>query len=831
MLVIESNPAGPAAVLPLLQRYRADSDELAVPHANRIALLGPMRIERGDTVLPLKYHKSRALLAWLVSQPGAAHSRDWLAELLWPGEEPGSGRRKLKRILFDVKAALGEECFEIHRDLLCLRPDALPWVDVHALSVAIGELPPDDRLVEAAAGAAPAQLEALSKTAALYRGEFLADIQIDDAGEFERWMDARRVAYRCAISRLRRFLTEGFAQQGEFTRAAAHARRLTVEEPWDESAWQLLIGLLMRAGRRTEAQAELEHCRAALDVPPHRDTLALVATPTRSVAPMFAEAAERRQITVVYCQLTVPRCDDPDSWAAALVAPRKRCEAILQAAGGYIVHAPGGGMFAYFGFPVTHEGTVRRAVTAALECRDSMRADGAAGTPDRGGVDIAFGIHTGLTLCAAHENQPDLGCRLTRIVGLLANSARAGEVLMSDATAELLPDCDFRAVRQVFVSDASTGERVEALLAMPLDAALPAQERGTLIGRDAQLTQLNHALRQCAQLSMRALLMTGDAGTGKSSLVRQFVKSRGIPAIELRCRPELATTFFHPFRRWLRDATVPNTARAQAAFAALGDAFSDQSNRLECASRQAEAIVNHLLGLLEETVPDGGLICLDDLQWADPGTLQLVSRLVETPLHRRLPILVGRDDFAAPWLSTTAIARIQLKPLSPESSLELITTLTQGAALEPDTEAQIARRADGVPLYLVALARAAADAERVPANTVPPCLHELLMGRIDSVGAAKPLAQLAAASGRDFSAALLADAAGRSVGEIEPVLTTLLQARLIVATGAGCYAFRHPMLREAAYQSLSRERRQWAHQRVAGARLALEGVPKSIQQP
>jgi predicted ATPase len=78
---------------------------------------------------------------------------------------------------------------------------------------------------------------------------------------------------------------------------------------------------------------------------------------------------------------------------------------------------------------------------------------------------------------------------------------------------------------------------------------------------------------------------------------------------------------------------------------------------------------------------------------------------------------------------------------------------------------------------------------------------------------------------------LLADAAGRSVGEIEPVLTTLLQARLIVATGAGCYAFRHPMLREAAYQSLSRERRQWAHQRVAGARLALEGVPKSIQQP
>jgi predicted ATPase len=136
-----------------------------------------------------------------------------------------------------------------------------------------------------------------------------------------------------------------------------------------------------------------------------------------------------------------------------------------------------------------------------------------------------------------------------------------------------------------------------------------------------------------------------------------------------------------------------------------------------------------------------------------------------------------------------------------------------------------------VPLYLVALARAAADAERIPANTVPPCLHELLMGRIDSVGVAKPLAQLAAASGRDFSAALLADAAGRSVGEIEPVLTTLLQARLIVATGAGCYAFRHPMLREAAYQSLSRERRQWAHQRVAGARLALEGVPKSNPQP
>lgn len=159
--------------------------------------------------------------------------------------------------------------------------------------------------------------------------------------------------------------------------------------------------------------------------------------------------------------------------------------------------------------------------------------------------------------------------------------------------------------------------------------------------------------------------------------------------------------------------------------------------------------------------------------------------------------------------------------------MELIATLTQGAALEPDTEAQIAKRADGVPLYLMALARAATDAERMPANAVPPSLHELLMGRIDSVGAAKPLAQLAAASGRDFTAALLADAAGRSIAEIDSLLTTLLQARLIVATGAGCYAFRHPMLREAAYQSLSRERRQWAHQRVASARLALEGVPKS----
>lgn len=825
MLVIETLPAGQAAVLPLTQHCRADDNAIVVPPASRIALLGPMRIESGDSVVALKYHKSRALLAWLVSQPGAAHSRDWLAELLWPGEEPGSGRRKLKRVLFDVKAALGEACFEIHRDLLSLRPDALTWVDVHALSAAVGELPPDDRLAGAAAGAPLAQLEALSQTAELYRGEFLADIQIDDAGEFERWMEARRVAYRYAIARLRRFLAEGFAQHGEFVRAATHARRLTADEPWDESGWQLLIGILMRDGRRAEARAELEHCRAALDAPPHRDTLALVEMPARAVAPMFAPTAERRLITVAYCQLTVPRCDDPDGWAAALVAPRKRCEGILQAAGAYVVHAPAGGLFAYFGFPVTHEGAVRQAVTAALTCCASVGAEG--GIRERAGVAISFGIHTGLTLSAMHESQPDLGCRLTRIVGLLANSARAGEVLMSDATARLLPECDFRAVRQVFVSDASTGERVEALLAMPLDAMSPGDERGPLIGRDAQLTQLDQALRQCAELSMRALVITGDAGMGKSSLVRHFVKSRALAAVELRCRPEFAATPFHPFRHWVRYLARPQTARAEAARETLIESLDTLANELltllEPDSPQIEALVNQILILLDDTVPEGGLICLDDAQWADPGTSQVIARLTQAPLHHRLPVIVGRDDFAAPWMATTAVARIQVKPLSPEASLELLAVLTQGAALETDTEALIAQRADGVPLYLMALAEAAADVERESAHVVPPCLHELLMGRIDAVGVAKPLAQFAAASGRDFTVQLLAEVAGCSAAEIEPLLTTLLQARLIVATGAGCYAFRHPMLREAAYQSLSRERRQWVHQRVASARLALEG--------
>ncbi|OAJ58757.1 hypothetical protein A6V36_29815 [Paraburkholderia ginsengiterrae] len=825
MLVIDTHPAGQAAVLPLTQHCRADDNPIVVPPASRIALLGPMRIERGDSVVALKYHKSRALLAWLVSQPGAAHSRDWLAELLWPGEEPGSGRRKLKRVLFDVKAALGEACFEIHRDLLSLRPDALTWVDVHALSAAVGELPPDDRLAGAAALAPLAQLEALSQTAELYRGEFLADIQIDDAGEFERWMEARRVAYRYAIARLRRFLAEGLAQHGEFVRAATHARRLTADEPWDESGWQLLISILMRDGRRAEARAELEHCRAALDAPPHRDTLALVEMPARAVAPMFAQTAERRLITVAYCQLTVPRCDDPDGWAAALVAPRKRCEGILQAAGAFVVHAPAGGLFAYFGFPVTHEGAVRQAVTAALTCCASVGAEG--GLRERTGVAISFGIHTGLTLSAVHENQPDLGCRLTRIVGLLANSARAGEVLMSDATARLLPECDFRAVRQVFVSDASTGERVEALLAMPLDAMPPGDERNPLIGRDAQLTQLDQALRQCAELSMRALVITGDAGMGKSSLVRHFVKSRGLDAVELRCRPEFAATPFHPFRHWVRRLARPQTARAVAARETLSESLDTLANELltllEPDSPQIEALVNQLLILLDDTVPEGGLICLDDAQWADPGTAQVIARLMEAPLHHRLPVIVGRDDFAAPWMATTAVARIQVKPLSPEASLELLAVLTQGAALETDTEALIAQRADGVPLYLMALAEAAADVERESAHVVPPCLHELLMGRIDAVGVAKPLAQFAAASGRDFTVPLLAEVAGCSAAEIEPLLTTLLQARLIVATGAGCYAFRHPMLREAAYQSLSRERRQWVHQRVAGARLALEG--------
>jgi DNA-binding SARP family transcriptional activator len=292
-------------------------------------LLGPPRIERAGAAPALKYNRARALLAYLALEPGF-HTRDSLADLLWPQEPTAQGRDKLKRMLFELREALGDRCIEGDRHVVRLAPSTMVWVDALAFEADTDPVlpaPPPAAGVEAESVARGWRdaLDRCARAVELYRGPLLQGLRIDDAPDFDAWLDGQREAYVrrlvLALSRLAR----GRAQDGRLGDAMGHARRLVDIAPHHEAGWQLLIDLLMQAGRRDEALHELDRCRRALarelDAEPQPATLALFDRPDESVRSTSATGALLRTERVLG-MVGTSRASDSASASALANPPR-----------------------------------------------------------------------------------------------------------------------------------------------------------------------------------------------------------------------------------------------------------------------------------------------------------------------------------------------------------------------------------------------------------------------------------------------------------------------------------------------------------------------------
>lgn len=766
----------------------------------RIHLLGSLRIERAGAFCPLKYQKSRILLAWLALNAGQRYSRDWLAEWLWPEEAATVGRRRLKRCLFELREIFAQ-ALESGRDHICLHVGGELWVDArifgeHLATLDAAGQPSSDGLE---------LLEWLESTVGLYGGGFIEGVQSDSGNACDRWVQDCREHYRQKACRLYERLAEGFSRHGDQTRALAYSRRLTREEPWNESAWQRLIGLLIGYGHRQEAQNALARCRAALaeelDAEPGSATLALLQTPELPPAP------ERRWMTVLCCRLCGPDSTDPDDWLA-LQEPTSRCLRLLGEAGALVRRTATDDLLAYFGYPQAMEGAARRALLAALDCQRI------AGAP----AGIVCALHSGETLSLPEDDVPDIGGRLTRPALGLADLGLPGQILVTQATAERLPveHFDMRPLGPIRLSGGSEPSPVWLVAGHygppPADSEPP-------LGRTDELQSLTELWRKACSGEGLGVLVSGEAGIGKSRLLRFFRQSLALPGVSLTCRQESAMTPLHPFLHWLQRLPTPKDEAGQAAFERL--------HQLLDASRSTPAsahdIREQLLDLLQSQVPPGGIICVDDAHWADPMTRELLGRLIQHPLPARL-LLIGTRDALNPTRDATAgVAHLHLQALSDEASAALVGRLLGQDRLDAPSVKQITGICAGVPLFIEEMTRTVL-ASRDGGNASPALpfsLRELMTAHIDGLGQAKPVAQLAAAFDGSFSAELLAVAAELEPATLAALLLPLRQQRLIVAADGQELQFRHALLRDAAYQSMPRSRQRWAHGRILASLLRL----------
>jgi serine/threonine protein kinase/tetratricopeptide (TPR) repeat protein len=567
---------------------------------------------------------------------------------------------------------------------------------------------------------------------------------------------------------------------------------------------------------------------------------------------------ERRQVTGLFAKLSVtalPGAElDPEDRADALARATEAVKASLKRAGSTLFADRGDGVLASFGFPIAYGDDALRAVMAGLEL--SQIASRIAPTGVR--ISVRVGIDTGTVIANATAIAGDVRGLVGEVMERapsIAQAATAGDVWVSAPT--------FRLLRGAMEGDPlpkrelDGGETVELVhvIGEAPPTSLPSTasaSQSALVGRDAELALLE-ARWEAAESGTELVLVTGEPGVGKTRLLSSLsarVAATGGRWFVCRCSQLLAGTPLHPFidglerlagiRREDDEATrkarieealsdVALSADAKQAISALvggSTASSLNLSPLLLRQRTLEAIVALVTTLAEDRRT---CLAVEDAQWADPTSLELLGTLVSHADGPGLLLIVSaRPELVTPW-APSAVTQIGLGRL-PRARVEaLIHEVAKGRELPPELVAEIIDRSDGVPLYVEELtlsvleSLAATDGDEPPPSmrrVIPTTLRESLTARFDRAGESKATAQLAAVLGRTFPLPLLWAVSTLEEATLARHVETLISLGLLRRSGSGPNAtlsFKHALLQEAAYESLLKPARREAHLRAAHA--------------
>jgi tetratricopeptide (TPR) repeat protein len=250
--------------------------------------------------------------------------------------------------------------------------------------------------------------------------------------------------------------------------------------------------------------------------------------------------------------------------------------------------------------------------------------------------------------------------------------------------------------------------------------------------------------------------------------------------------------------------------------------------------RQRRQTIEVLLALMFATARlQPVLVVVDDLHWADPSTLELLGTFVEqTGSARLLTLLVHRPEFVPDLRSHAHVTRLTLGPMPPAAITTVVRGSVEAGVLSGPVVATVAARAEGNPLFAEELARMIAETSGDGAGGIPPTLRDWLTARLDRLGTAKVVAQIAATIGRTFSYRALRAIAPMEESALRDGLARLTDAELVQPRGLpprATYTFKHVLIRDAAYDSLLHSDRRRHH--LALARMLEGGLEAGESEP
>lgn len=808
----------------------------AVGAGLQLRLLGPWDVQwQGRSAGGFAYDKPRALLAYLVMHPGVLHSREHLATLLWPELPADRARSNLRRALHELRqvlepqselasspAAEGVAGFLISsKNQLGWNSHSAYWLDVAAFTAPLHT--PSDPV---------AAIETVEQRIALYRGDFLQGLQLPDAPEFDHWVDARRTQLRQRALQLYVQLAQWNESQGHTAQSQQRLQQALALEPWNEDLHRRLMRLLASHQQTSAALDQYEACKAMLQrelsVEPEPATHELAQAIRRgelmrpaASSPMPARVVvQRHWVCVLACELQTDTRFAEELAASMLAESHGACLEILSMHGGHGVAPQAGLVLAYFGYPRAQEHAPRKALEAAQALvRSSVQGSG---------LRMRVGVHGGWMVVDPRVHLPDATGQITRHAQALAANATWSEVAASPELHLMLRSANHASV------------------------SAPSEGLTPFVGRTVELRQLRLLWEQVRRGEHMFLWLCGEAGLGKSRLIQMhqaWVMEQGGHTCLLRCQPEYQHTPYYPWMEWLAAqpqhvAHSPELAGLLPRHEPLGasERETQEAALPDEAKARMQAALLALVHSLAQQQPL--LLVLEDMHWVDASTLEWLGWCLPKLSAPVLLVLSSRDS-QTPWPGTKTLA---LQPLSPRQAEQLICQAAGADSLEAPALQSVLQRCDGIPLYIEEMVRtlracdpagtdAALSALRLPggAGDLPGSIAHLLAVRLESVGPAVRLAQQAACLGRDFAIDLLQSLWDGPPESLATQLKQLEQTGLVQLLDAGRARFRHALIQDAAYQTLTLAERQRIHARLAqlyqGAyRHRVVGTPERLAQ-
>ena len=560
---------------------------------------------------------------------------------------------------------------------------------------------------------------------------------------------------------------------------------------------------------------------------------------------------------------------DPEELREVILSYQQACTSIIQRFGGTVSRYVGDGILALFGFPRAHEDDAERAVRAALDIVSAMATLSVSDGEGRAqSLAARIGIATGIVVVGdivgegAAEEQAVVG-ETPNLAARLQALAAPNTIVIAAGTRSLvgerfdcadLGECALRG----FADPVHVWRVVAARLATSRFEAAQPVRLTALVDRDEFMSWLLGLWLDADRYHGRVALLSGEAGIGKSRVVEAFrerIAAGPYSVVHFQCSPHYINTALHPviehigraagiagedtpslklekLSSWLGGAVEASDAIPLFA-ALLSIATGSRFPALTMSpQRQKERTFELLLEYMQRLASTRPLLVVfEDLHWIDPTTQQFLALLVERARDMRvLIVMTFRPGFVHPWTDQSHVEYRELDRLAVEYANGLALNVA-GDLLPKDIIEHVVAKTDGVPLFIEELTRALLDtglrqeqqyAVRTPQalTTIPSTLHDSLMARLDQLGAAKHIAQVAGAIGREFSYELLDSVARETPERLHSGLQVLQRAGLVYAdprAPTSSFVFKHALVQEAAYQSLLRSHRRELHLRIAEA--------------